>query len=163
MQISIIRTRVHTPETVSEARASAVQLSSKTHYYRKGCEGRFFWSSLFLLGFCPEIGLAGNLWARSVTQKSVGPVATHPTHQQIGPKYGKVEYWKCWVQMCWSRFWPTFEMTNPDVAPRNCLFSQNVQFGCSIPGWVLFSNVKCRCSAARCRESEMLNAVADQG
>ena len=139
-----------TPETVSGAHALTVQKP-----VRKGYEGRFFWSSLILLRFCTEIGLTGNLWAQSVTQKSVGQVTTHPSHQRFGPKVGKIQYWKCWMQICWSGFWPTFEMTNPDVAPQNYLFSQMYNLDAVYPAGSLVSNVKCRCSPlSRIRNAE---------
>ena len=59
--------------------------------------------------------------------------------------------------MFWSRFRPTFEMTNPDVAPQNCLFSQmyNLDAVRVYPAGSLVSNVKCRCSLlSRMRNAE---------
>ena len=45
-----------TPETVSGG-ARTLRVVAVQKPIRKGCGGRFFWSSLFLLGFCTEIGL----------------------------------------------------------------------------------------------------------
>ena len=133
-------------ETVSGASALAVQKP-----IRKGCGDGFSGVLWFCLGFAPKSDwreiCEPSLSLKNRSDRSLPiPDINESARNLEKSNIGNVGY-RC-QKMCWSGFWPTFEMT------------RNVQFGCSIniyPAGSLVSNVKC------CRESEMLNAVADQG